>query len=105
MIQSPPLQLPTDWLVLSDLGLASQSDEALLETGIFVAEMMLPLPPATVLIDARPKRGLGQNLCAGFHDLVAGAGVAAAAGQPRGAPCADRTLAAGPRACTVHLPL
>lgn len=71
MIQSPPLQLPTDWLVLSDLGLASQSDEALLETGIFVAEMMLPLPPATVLINFQAEEGWARTFAL-FHDLSLG---------------------------------
>lgn len=71
MIQNPPPHLPKEWVVLSNLGLASTSGETLLEAGLFVAEMTLPLPAATVLINFNAVEGWPRTFAL-FHDLSLG---------------------------------
>ena len=73
----------TDWIALSDAGVfvptglsaatapANQPREGLIDAGLFVMEVELPLGGATVLLDHRSDQGW-PRIFSVFHDLAAG---------------------------------
>lgn len=62
-----------DWIALSDRGIlaAEQPQPTLLDVGLFVMELALPLQAATVLLNHQADDGWPRTLAV-FHDLAAG---------------------------------
>jgi hypothetical protein len=65
------MRMAEPWLVLSDRDRLTQPTDSLVERGLFVVELVLPLTEATVLLDFHSSAGWPRTFTL-FHDPMAG---------------------------------